>query len=102
MLRKLREVAEAPEAPARPDSEAGRAGGGAPPAALRRAGLRCQWERALTDHPQMRVFRTLSEQLERSMGRLGVYGLILGRLPLRVFSIGKYAFQKSSREVACQ
>ena len=25
------------------------------------------------------------------MGRLGVYGLILGRLPLRVFSIGKYA-----------
>jgi hypothetical protein len=28
------------------------------------------------------------------MGRLGVYGLILGRLPLRVFSIGKYAFQK--------
>ncbi len=29
-----------------------------------------------------------------TMGRLGVYGLILGRLPLRVFSIGKYAFQK--------
>ncbi len=28
------------------------------------------------------------------LGRLGVYGLILGRLPLRVFSIGKYAFQK--------
>jgi hypothetical protein len=28
------------------------------------------------------------------MGRLGVYGPILGRLPLRVFSIGKYAFQK--------
>ncbi len=29
-----------------------------------------------------------------SVGRLGVYGLILGRLPLSVFSIGKYAFQK--------
>jgi hypothetical protein len=28
------------------------------------------------------------------LGRLGVYGLILGRLPLGVFSIGKYAFQK--------
>ena len=26
------------------------------------------------------------------LGRLGVYGPILGRLPLRVFSIGKYAF----------
>ncbi len=65
MLRKLKKVAEAPEAPARPNSEAGRAGGGAPPAALRRAGLRCQWERALTDHPQMRVFRTLSERAAR-------------------------------------
>jgi hypothetical protein len=29
------------------------------------------------------------------MGRLGVYGLILGRLPLRVFSI-EYAFQKKA------
>ena len=29
------------------------------------------------------------------LGRLGVYGPILGRLPLRVFSIGKYAFQKN-------
>ncbi len=29
------------------------------------------------------------------LGRLGVDGLLnLGRLPLRVFSIGKYAFQK--------
>ncbi len=31
------------------------------------------------------------------LGRLGVYGPILGRLPLRVFSIGKYAFQKKAR-----
>ncbi len=30
------------------------------------------------------------------LGQLGVYGLILGRLPLRVFSIGKYAFQKKN------
>ena len=34
-----------------------------------------------------------------SLGRLGVYGPILGRLPLRVFSIGKYAFQKKVTNV---
>jgi hypothetical protein len=35
-----------------------------------------------------------SSDSESPLGRLGVYGLILGRLPLGVFSIGKYAFQK--------
>ncbi len=34
--------------------------------------------------------------VRKGLGRLGVYGPILGRLPLRVFSIGKYAFQKKS------
>ncbi len=36
--------------------------------------------------------------MNRGLGRLGVYGPILGRLPLRVFSIGKYAFQKKAYE----
>ncbi len=36
------------------------------------------------------------------VGRLGVYGPILGRLPLRVFSIGKYAFQKKQYGVVLE
>jgi len=35
------------------------------------------------------------------LGRLGVYGPILGRLSLRVFSIGKYAFQKKKTHQDC-
>jgi hypothetical protein len=36
-------------------------------------------------------------KVSSGLGRLGVYGPILGRLPLRVFSIGKYAFQKKMK-----
>ncbi len=38
----------------------------------------------------------------QGLGRLGVYGPILGRLPLRVFSIGKYAFQKKDSSIAAE
>ena len=42
------------------------------------------------------VVSVMSHSPSEGAGRLGVYGPILGRLPLRVFSIGKYAFQKKS------
>jgi hypothetical protein len=44
-------------------------------------------------HPRQHRSRC-TRALMKTLGRLGVYGLILGRLPLGVISIGKYAFQK--------
>jgi hypothetical protein len=58
----------------------------------------CPWSRQLSTlakEAQCRVLVYAAFAIgHRPLGRLGAYGLILGRLPLRVFSIGKYAFQK--------
>ncbi len=43
---------------------------------------------------------TIHDPQEMAGGRLGVYGLILGRLPLGVFSIGKLCFARNGGKKA--